>query len=118
MSVPTRSGRRPPPATPRPRPRRRRRVAWVRLSPIIAAALAAFVAGAAVGRSGDDPVRDAAQDFADAWARGDYAAMHARRPREKQQDVPLARFAPASPGGAKTATLSRVTVGRASEPVA
>jgi peptidoglycan glycosyltransferase len=90
----------------------------VRRSPIIAAALAAFVAGAAVGRSDDDPVRDTAQDFADAWARGDYAAMHALLTPEQQREIPLARFAAAYHGAAKTATLLSLTVGRASEPAA
>ena len=96
MTAPTRPGRRPPPATPRPRPRHRRRIAWLRLSPLIAAAIAAF---------------------ADAWTRGDYAEMHALLTPEEQRRVPLERFAATYREAAKVATLSGVTVGRAREPV-
>jgi peptidoglycan glycosyltransferase len=116
MTTPTRPGRRPPPATPRPRPRRRRRVAWARLSPLIVAAVSAFVAGVAVGASGDDPRRTAAQDFADAWERGDYAAMYALLTPQDRRQVPLERFANAYRDAARVATLSRVSAGRASEP--
>jgi penicillin-binding protein A len=117
MTAPTRPGRRPPPATPRPRSRRRRRVAWARLSPLIIAAVSAFVAGVAVGASGDDPRRSAAQDFADAWERGDYAAMHALLTPEDQREIPLARFATVYRDAAKVETLSSVSAGRAGEPV-
>jgi penicillin-binding protein A len=88
----------------------------VRLSPLLIAALCAFVAGAAVGQAGDDPRRSAAQNFADAWARGDYAAMHALLTPEDRRKIPLERFAAAYRQAAKAATLSRVSVGRAGEP--
>jgi cell division protein FtsI/penicillin-binding protein 2 len=89
----------------------------VRLSPLIISALSAFAAGVAVGASADDPRREAAQDFADAWARSDYAAMHALLTADDQRDVPLSRFATAYHDAAKISTLSGVTVGRASEPM-
>jgi peptidoglycan glycosyltransferase len=80
------------------------------------AALAAFVAGVAVGQGGEDPRRSAAQDFVAAWARSDYAAMYALLTPEDQQKVPLERFAAAYREAAKTETLSGVTAGRAGEP--
>jgi penicillin-binding protein A len=118
MTAPTRPGRRPPPATPRPRPaRRRRRVAWARLSPLIAAAVAAFVAGVAVGASNEDPRRTAAQDFVDAWERSDYAAMYALLTPQDRRTIPLTRFAAAYRNAAKVTTLARVSAADASEPV-
>jgi hypothetical protein len=117
MTASTRPGRRPPSATPRPRARARRRpVAWARLAPLIVAAAAAFAAGLAIGAAHDDPRRTAAQDFGDAWVRGDYAAMHALLVPDDRREIPLARFAAAYRDAAKVATISRVTVGRASEP--
>jgi penicillin-binding protein A len=116
MAAPTRPGRRPPPATPLPRPRRGRRIAWLRLSPLIIAAVSAFAVGVAIGASGEDPRRTTAQEFADAWARGDYAQMHALLTPEEQRQVPLRRFAAAYREAAKVATLAGVTVGRAGEP--
>jgi cell division protein FtsI/penicillin-binding protein 2 len=80
------------------------------------AALAAFVAGVAVGQGGEDPRRAAAQDFVAAWERSDYAAMHALLTPEDQQKVPLERFANAYREAAKTATLAGVSAGRAGEP--
>jgi peptidoglycan glycosyltransferase len=80
------------------------------------AALAAFVAGVAVGQGEGDPRRSAAQDFVAAWARSDYAAMHALLTPEDQRKIPLERFAAAYREAAKTETLSGVTAGRAGEP--
>jgi penicillin-binding protein A len=116
MSAPTRPGRRPPARVPGSSPRRRRPVAWARLAPLLAAALAAFVGGVAVGASGDDPRRTAAQDFADAWSRGDYAAMYELLAPEDRRRVPLERFSATYREAAKVATLSRLTAGRAGEP--
>ena len=118
MTAPTRPGRRPPARVPGPPPRRRRRpVAWARLAPLLIAALAAFVAGAAVGQTGDDPRRTAAQDFANAWTRGDYAAMYELLTPEDRRRVPLERFSAAYREAAKVTTLSGVTAGRAGKPV-
>jgi len=118
MSAPTRPGRRPPARVAGPPPwRRRRPVAWARLAPLLAAAFAAFVAGVAVGASSEDPRRAAAQEFVDAWARSDYAAMHALLTPEDRQRVPLRRFSAAYRDAAKVSTLSGVTAGRAGKPV-
>jgi len=116
MSAPTRPGRRPPARVPGSSPRRRRPVAWARLAPIVAAALAAFVAGVAVGAGADDPRRTTAQEFVDAWARGDYAVMHGLLTPEDRRRVPLERFSAAYRDAAKVTTLSSVTAGRAAEP--
>jgi penicillin-binding protein A len=117
MSAPTRSGRRPPARVPGPPSRRRRRpVAWARLAPLLIAAVAAFAGGVAVGSGGDDPRRAAAQDFANAWARGDYAAMHGLLSPDDQRKIPLERFTAAYREAAKVATLAGVTAGRAGEP--
>jgi peptidoglycan glycosyltransferase len=116
MTTPTRPRRRPSAAGGQRRRRRRRPVAWVRLAPLLLAALGAFVAGAAVGSGGEDPRRAAAQDFVDAWARSDYAAMYALLTPEDQRKIPLARFATIYREAANVVTLSRVTAGRASEP--
>ena len=80
------------------------------------AALVAFVGGVAVGAGGDDPRRTVAQRFADAWATGDYAAMHALLTPEARRRVPLDEFSAAYREAAKIATLDRVTAGRAAEP--
>jgi peptidoglycan glycosyltransferase len=112
MSTSTRPERRPSGAPGSPA---RRRARWTRLAPLFAAAAVAFVAGAAVG-GGGDPRRAAAQRFADAWAQGDYAAMHALLTPAAQRRVSLERFAAAYRRAAKVATLSEVTPGRAAEP--
>jgi peptidoglycan glycosyltransferase len=117
MSAPTRSGRRPPARVPGPPTRRRRRpVAWARLAPLLIAACAAFAAGVAVGQGGDDPRRTAAQDFVNAWAQGDYAAMYGLLTSEDREKISLERFAGAYREAAKVATLSGVTAGRAGTP--
>ena len=46
-----------------------------RLAPLAALAAVAFAVGVLVGGTGDDPRRDTAQSFVDAWSRFDYAAM-------------------------------------------
>ena len=114
MTTPTRPRRRPPAAAAR-RPHGRQ-VGWARLASLLIAALAAFIAGAAVGSGGDDPRRVAAQDFVAAWERSDYAAMYALLTPEDQRKIPLERFAAAYREAAKVVTLSGVTAGRAGEP--
>jgi cell division protein FtsI/penicillin-binding protein 2 len=89
---------------------------WTRLAPLIVAAVVAFVAGAAVGGGGDDPRRSTARTFAEAWARGDYAAMHALLTPAAQRRVPLERFAAAYRDAAKVVTLSKLDTGRPAEP--
>jgi peptidoglycan glycosyltransferase len=87
-----------------------------RLAPLLVAAGVAFVAGAAVGSAGDDPRRETAREFVEAWARGDYAAMRALTTSETQRRVSLQRFAGAYRRAAKIATLSSLSSGRPDEP--
>ena len=87
-----------------------------RLVPLVAAALAAFAAGAFVGGRGEDPRTTTAREFTAAWARGDYAAMHALLTAESRRRAPLKRFAGAYLRAAKVATLSGVAAGRPGDP--
>ncbi len=87
-----------------------------RFAPLVLAAVAAFGIGIAVGAGGADPRQDVAQQFTDAWSRGDYAAMHALLTPEAQKRVPLQRFAAAYRDAARTSTLDRVVAGKAAEP--
>ncbi|MEZ0294739.1 MAG: penicillin-binding transpeptidase domain-containing protein [Solirubrobacteraceae bacterium] len=87
-----------------------------RFAPLVIAAVAAFAVGIAVGAGSGNPRQDVAQRFADAWSRGDYAAMYALLTPEAQQRVPLERFAAAYRDAARTSTLDRVVAGTAAEP--
>jgi cell division protein FtsI/penicillin-binding protein 2 len=75
----------------------------------------AFAAGAALGGAADDPRRKVAADFAAAWARGDYAEMHAMTTAESRRRYSLERFAGAYRRAAKVATIARITPGRAGD---
>ena len=117
MATPTRSApRAPAPPPPRRRPDRRRRLAS-RLAPLALAAVVAFGIGIAVGAGGTDPRQEVAQQFADAWSRGDYKAMHALLTPAAQQRFPLQDFAAAYREAATTSTLDGVRAGKAPEPV-
>jgi peptidoglycan glycosyltransferase len=87
-----------------------------RLAPLLAAAAIAFAAGAALGGGGEDPRRSAARTYAEAWARGDYAAMRTLLTPAARRRVPLERFAAAYRRAAKVATLSGLTAGRPGKP--
>jgi peptidoglycan glycosyltransferase len=87
-----------------------------RFGPLLVAGVAAFAIGVAVGAGGKDPRQQVAQEFADAWSRGDYAAMHALLTPEAQRRVPLQRFAAIYRDAARTSTLDGVRAGRAREP--
>ncbi len=99
-----------------PHARRRPRPAWRRIAPIFAIAVLAFAGGILVGAGGEQAARTAAQDFADAWAKGDYAAMHALLTTQAQERTPLKRFAAAYRTAATTATATAIVAGRAGEP--
>ena len=116
MSTSTRPARRSGAGTGSPARLGRRRAMWTRLVPLAVAAVAAFVAGAAVGAGGEDPRQTTARTFADAWSHGDYAAMRALLTPEARQRVSLERFAGAYRRAAKVATLSGLSAGRAAEP--
>jgi len=115
MSAPTRPPDRAAPTAPGAHPRRRR-LARARLAPLGVAAFAAFAAGVAVGAQADDARRTAAQAFVRAWARGDYAAMHALVTPEARNRIALRRFARTYRSAAKVATLSSIDPGRAEDP--
>jgi Penicillin binding protein transpeptidase domain/Penicillin-binding Protein dimerisation domain/NTF2-like N-terminal transpeptidase domain len=67
----------------------RRRRFITRALPLAIAALAAFIAGAIAG-SEEPPEREAAERFAAAWARDDYAAMYAELNPASRRRYPLA----------------------------
>jgi len=115
-TTPRPARRSPPTASGSPARRGRRRALSTRLGPLVAAAVVAFVAGAAVGAGGEDPRSKAAREFADAWARSDYADMHALLTPAARQRVSLERFAESYRRAARVATLSSVTAGRPADP--
>jgi hypothetical protein len=94
----------------------RRRALGTRLGPLLAAAAVAFAGGAFVGSRDDDPRREAAREFADAWTRGDFPAMRALLTPEARRRVSLQRFAATYRRAAKIATLSSLSTGRPEEP--
>src|SRR5215213_2834689 len=100
-------------AAPPPRARRRRQPAWTRLAPLMLVAALAFAVGVMVGAGGESQARTTAQEFADAWARADFAAMHALLTPRAQQRTPLKRFARAYRDAAATATATGIVAGRA-----
>jgi len=77
------------------RRRRRRRVVWKRFAPLLLMAGLAFATGAAIGAGNEDPRRTTAQRFVAAWARSDYAAMHAMLTPEARDAIGVRRFAAA-----------------------
>ncbi len=74
-------------------------------------ALVAFVIGVAVGAGHSGADRDTAESFARAWARGDYAAMHALITTADQRRTSLSAFTRAYAAAADTATVRRLRVG-------
>jgi hypothetical protein len=116
MATTPRPARRSSAASGSPARRGNRRARTTRLAPLGAAALIAFAAGAAVGSGAGDPRRETAQEFTEAWTRGDYVDMHAMLTPEARQRVPLERFAESYRRAARVATLSSVSAGRPDEP--
>jgi penicillin-binding protein A len=116
MSTSTRPARRSSAGSGSPPRRARRRALSTRLGPLVGAAVVAFAAGVAVGASREDPRREVAREFAEAWETGDYPAMRALLTPAAQQRAPLERFVRSYRRAAKVATLSRVTAGEPAEP--
>jgi len=81
-----------------------------RLIPLAAIALIAFVAGASSGASGS-PEKDAAQRFAEAWARRDFAAMYGELNDASREAVGAKQFAEAYREAAEVATLRSLDPG-------
>jgi peptidoglycan glycosyltransferase len=62
------------------------------------------------------PEQTRAQDFADAWARGDYPAMHAQLSDDARRRTPLPEFTADYKAAAATATAISVVAGKAGKP--
>ncbi|HET9162428.1 MAG TPA: penicillin-binding transpeptidase domain-containing protein [Solirubrobacterales bacterium] len=82
----------------------RRRRLITRTAPLAAIALIAFVVGAATGAPGS-PQKEAAQRFAEAWARKDFAAMYAELNDASRNAVGEKEFAKTYREAAEVATL-------------
>jgi cell division protein FtsI/penicillin-binding protein 2 len=87
---------------------RRRRIV-TRALPLIVIAVVAFAIGAATGAS-DSPEKEAAERFAEAWARKDFAAMYGGLNEASRRTVSEADFAAAYREAAEVATLRTLAV--------
>ena len=93
----------------------RRRRLVTRALPLIVIAAIAFVVGASAG-SGDSPEKEAAQRFAEAWARKDFTAMHQELNEASRRSIDPAAFAAAYREAAEVATLRSLETGSAGDP--
>lgn len=93
----------------------RRRRLFTRALPLGAVALIAFIAGAVSGVR-EAPEREAAQRFVEAWARQDYAAMHAELSPRAARRVPLADLRDAYLTAQETSTLRTIDPEEPSDP--
>ena len=101
---------------PRPgggRPATRKRSRPARFAPLAIVALAAFGVGAVVGLRHEPAEAAVARQWAAAWERGDYSAMHALLSERARRRASLKRFVRTYRQAAETATLSKV---RAQQP--
>ena len=95
-----------------PRSRRLRR-----LLPLLVLAVGAFAGGVITGAAHEPTERRLANRFAQAWEREQYADMYAMLTPRAQSQTPLRQFARAYRDAGTTATLRRVTAGRARDAV-
>jgi penicillin-binding protein A len=95
-----------PPGSGRRRPPRRR--GSQRLAAILALGGVAFVVGVVIGAQHKPAGQDAAERFAGAWGRGDYAAMYAEITPADQDRISRARFTRVYEEAMRTATVTRV----------
>jgi cell division protein FtsI/penicillin-binding protein 2 len=93
---------------------RRRRIV-TRAVPLIVVAIVAFVVGARAGSPGS-PEKEAAERFADAWARKDFAAMYRELNEASRRAVAVEEFAAAYREAAEVATLRTLDAGSAGGP--
>ena len=93
---------------------RRRRLTH-RALPLSAIAAVAFIAGVIAG-AGNGGTREVAQQFVDAWARQDFAAMHGLLTASAAAAHTPDRLATAYREAQETATVAAVAAGRAGEP--
>jgi hypothetical protein len=76
---------------------------------------AAFAGGVTFGALHVSPAQRSAERFADAWSRGDYAAMYGQLSSGARGRLRRGRFAAAYERALETATATRVTTGRPRE---
>jgi penicillin-binding protein A len=93
----------------------RRRRLVTRALPLIVIAIVAFAIGAAAGAPGS-PQKEAAERFAEAWARKDFAAMYPELNEASQRSIDAAEFAQAYREAAEIATLRTIEAGPADDP--
>jgi len=86
---------------------RRRRLIHRALPVLAVLALGAFVVGVTLG-GGDSKAEQATRDFAAAWVREDYAAMHRLLSPERRAAVSREQLAAAYRDAAATATVTRI----------
>jgi hypothetical protein len=84
----------------------RRRRLTIRALPVAIVSAIAFILGVVIGAGAGG--NEAAQRFADAWERQDFAAMHAELSPGAQQEYPLEDFEKAYVDGQATATAVQV----------
>ena len=77
-----------------------------RAVPAALVAVAAFVAGAALGAAHVPPDREVAERYLTAWQRGDHATMHALLTPDARSAAPFEEFRTAVRGAATTATAT------------
>src|SRR5262245_45925484 len=98
------------PSTTPPRSRRLRRLVPV---PVLVPATGAFAGGVITGARHEPSERRLANRWAQAWEREQYADMYAMLTPAARAETSLRRFARAYRRAATTATLRRMTAGRA-----
>ena len=91
----------------------RRRRLITRSAPVGVLAAIGFLAGVVVGASSEGP--EAAQRFADAWERQDFAAMHAELSPAAKDDYSVEKFTEQYVAAQATATAVEVTTGEADD---
>jgi len=98
-------------SSPRPSPRpRRKRSRPERFAPLAAAALIAFGVGVYLGAKHEPAAAGVARQWAAAWERGDYAAMHGLLSSTARDRTSLKRFVRAYRDSSETITLSKLRV--------
>jgi peptidoglycan glycosyltransferase len=88
----------------------RRRRLVTRTLPLATVALVSFVVGAATGAPGS-PEKEAAERFAEAWAREDFAAMYRELNPASRRAIAVNDFASAYRDAGETATLRSLDAG-------
>jgi hypothetical protein len=115
VRVSSTGGGRPSPRAPRPpsgRRRQPRRRAAPRLAAVLALGGTAFVIGVVVGARHEPAGQGAAERFAGAWSRGDYAAMYAEITPADRERISRRRFTRVYEDTMRTATVARVQIAR------